>query len=266
MSEERAALEGQLGEAIPGFAVLDRDLRVGDVHADLAGRAGDGRLVLVREVQAVDAEVVTGVLDLLAAARSQGALLARHLGTGPDGPAPLVVIVAAQVDERSARRLAALDPEAVRLLEVREIASARAHSTYLVAHGGQAEPPSAAAVGERLTDLDPQTRRRVDLFVERLGRMDEELSLATIDGGLEWRWRGRPVCTVEVESGQARATVAGDDPRPLVDDEAVELLLDATLGRWIALTEEAEGLGAVEMRPPTPRPLIDPEELDALRE
>jgi len=266
---ESGGIEGlvaQLQEALPGFTALDRDLVLGDVTVELVGRTGDNRLVLVRRVESVDAEAMTGLLDLLSTARAQAALLARHVGAGVEASAPQVVLVTEEMDERAARRLAALDTDAVRVLEVREIASRRARSTFLVTHNEQADGPSTQAVDERLADLDHAVRRRVAVLVERLSRVDDELTLATTDDGLEWRWRGRPVCAILADGPAARATVAGQETRTLEDDEVLETVVDLAIARWLGAAEEAEGIGSLEVRPPAPRPLVGPEELDALRD
>ena len=108
---ESGGIEGlvaQLQEALPGFTALDRDLVLGDVTVELVGRTGDNRLVLVRRVESVDAEAMTGLLDLLSTARAQAALLARHVGAGVEASAPQVVLVTEEMDERAARRLAPL--------------------------------------------------------------------------------------------------------------------------------------------------------------
>jgi hypothetical protein len=245
-ASSEASLEAQLAEALPGFEALDRDLVLGDVRADLVGCFGDGRLALVHRVDQTGGEVVTAALDLLAAAREHTPFLARHLGARVEAPAPLVVIVAAQVDERSARRLSALGPDTVRLLELRAITSARASSTFLVPHGTEARPAGGAVLGERLADLAEPARARVEVLLERLRRIDEELGAATTDAGLEWRWRGRLVCALQVVEGEAQALVTGGEPRGLGSDDALETFVDGALARWSALVEEAEGLDTVE--------------------
>lgn len=245
--EGSEALVAQLRDALPGFTPLDRDVDLGEVRIELVGRSDDGRLVLVRRVERVDEVVVGELLDLLAAARTHAGLLARHLGTGTEEDGPSVVLVAEEVDDRSARRLAALD-QAVQVLEVRRVTSERATSTFLVARGESPEAPGPAAVGERLTDLAPDDRRRVELLVDRLRRVDDELTLASTEEGFEWRWRGRPIAVLVLDAGVARMTVEGQEPRAIESDDAVESLVDQSIARWMRVMEEVEGLGAVEMR------------------
>jgi len=266
MVEGKESLVNQLQEALPGFVGLDRDLLLNDVRVELVGRAGDGRLVLVHRVSKVDAAVLIDLLDLLSAVRTQAPLLARHVGTEVEAVVPLIVLVAEEVDERSTRRLAALDADSVHVLEVREIASERAHSTFLVAHGDGADGPATHGVAEQLAELDRTVRRRVEILAERLGRVDEEMALSAIDDRLEWRWRNHAICTVLIEDTEAHASVPGLEGHLLADDETLEVVVDEAIARWMAVTEEAEGLEAVEVRPPSPRPLVRPEELDALRE
>ncbi|MDA1265554.1 MAG: hypothetical protein O2816_10795, partial [Planctomycetota bacterium] len=125
----------QLKEALPGFHALDRGLTVGGVYVELVGKDGDGRLLLVRAVERVDDAVLTELLDLVALARTQSDLLARHLGGDRGAEPPLVVLVAGEVDARAARRLTALEHGAVRVLKTCTIQSERAASTFLVPHG-----------------------------------------------------------------------------------------------------------------------------------
>ena len=266
MFEGKETLVVQLQEALPGFVGIDRDLILNDVRVELVGRAGDDRLVLVHRVSKVDTGVVIDLLDLLSAVRTQAPLLARHVGADVEAAPPLIVLVAEEVDERSARRIAALDADSVHVLEVREIASERAHSTFLVAHGDTAEGPTALGVTDQLADLDRTVRRRVEVLAERLGRVDEEMVVNAIDDRLEWRWLSHAICTVVIEGADAHATVPGLEEHTLDDDETLEAVVDEAIARWMAVTEEAEGLEAVEVRPPSPRPLVRPEELDALRE
>lgn len=265
-SEGIEGLVAQLQEALPGFTVLDRDLVLGDVTVELVGRTGGSRLVLVRRVDHMDAEATAALLDLLSVAHTQAGLLARHVGLQSEGGLPQVVLVTGELDERTARRLAALDREALRVLEVREIASRRARSTFLVTQDGQGEAPTTRAIDERLADLDQVVRRRVELLSDRLARVDDELALSTTEEGLEWRWRGRSVCTVLADGADALVTIEGQEARGLEDDEALESVVDLAIARWLGVAEEAEGLVSLEVRPQAPRPLVGPEELDALRD
>lgn len=233
---ESAAFEAQLAEALPGFEALDTDLVLGDVRADLVGRLGDGRLALVCRVACADADAVGAALDLLAAAREHTPFLARHLGARVEAPSPLVVVVAARIDERAGRQLVALGPETVRLLELRAITSTSAETSFLAPYGSEARPGGPVVFGDRLADLGELTRARIEVLIERLRRVDEELNLGSTDEGLEWRWRGRLVCALQVNEGEAHALVTGEEPRGLTSDDALESFVDAALGRWAALS------------------------------
>lgn len=267
MTARNEELVTHLQETLAGFSALDRNLVLGDVSVELVGSLDDGRLVLVRSVSSVDATVIVELMDLLGAARSQATLLARHVGATGEGMTPLIVLVAEEVDEPAARRLATLDAEAIRILEVHKIVSERAQSTFLVSRTESTDVASSSQTMEvRLGGLDRTMRRRVELLVERLERVDEELNLVTTADGLEWRWRGRLVISLALEGSTAYAAVVGHEEQGLDSDELLESLVDRSIERWLAVTEETEDLGEVEVRPPAPRSLVEPEELDPIRD
>lgn len=267
MTAQNEELVAQLQEALAGFSALDRNLVLGEVSVELVGRLDDGRLVLVRSVSSVDATAIVELMDLLGAARSQAALLARHVGASGEGMPPLIVLVAEEVDELAARRLATLDAEAIRILEVHKIVSERAQSTFLVPRTEMVAVASSSQTMEaRLAGLDRTMRRRVELLVERLERVDEELILVTTTDGLEWRWRGRLVVSLALEGSTAYAAVVGHEEQDLDSDELLESLVDRSIDRWLSVTEETEDLSEVDVRPPAPRSLAEAEELDTLHD
>lgn len=235
MSE--GTLEAQLMDVMPGLRLLDRDVQLGGLTIERVGRAIDGRLVLFQFADEVDANVVAGVLDLCHAAEEHGDLLARHMGTPAEASLPLVVLVASSLDERAFKRLAAVDPARMRVLEVKEIRSSRATSTFLVARGEERPGFEAPALDERLAALEGATRRRVELFVSRLSRIDRELEVRTTEEGIDWRMSAGELCRMRIEGDQAFVSLPGREARELAEDEDVELLLDSVVSGWLELAE-----------------------------
>ena len=79
IEELQRDLERGLAESVPGLEVLDRELQLGEKScADLAGIDASGRLVFVMLVDGDGDASALAVLDALAYARENGALLARH--------------------------------------------------------------------------------------------------------------------------------------------------------------------------------------------
>ncbi len=260
MTRPPEGLFDRLREILPGFTLLDEGVTVGgdlaaQVRVDWVGRTAEGELAAIRHIPAADAQTLTELLDLLALLRSHGSLLARHVGGGNPSRPPKVVLIVDALDEQAARRLSVLEGDDLRVLEVRAIQSRRRSCTYLVPRLSGGTPLPTQAIEERLSELDLVLRRRVDALSDRLRRVDEELTVAALEEGLEWRWRGRPICSVSLGDGTPEVTVAGRETRGLGDDDSIEGILDLAIARWLEVSEESEGLDETARMP---RPLQPP--------
>jgi len=234
-----AALEAGVGEALPGLEILDRDLVFDQVgRADLAAVDALGRLVLVLVAGEDPDQAVLDALDLLAYARTNTSLLARHFGSRRSDPGlePRVVVVDPACDERLAVRLGALSSAGVEVFGVRTLRSAAGERAYLVATGRE----SAAATGEggirAFLDALPLPLQEVgEELTQRMSRLDEEL-LATGDAGsLVWRLHGEVLARFACSGDHLTASVAPHHlPAAVRRSADVDGVLEEALARLVA--------------------------------
>lgn len=293
-------LEAGLREALPGLVVLDRRLALGAptagaagagvagagaagagaAGADLVGVDRGGKLVLALRLADADGDgdgPVLTALDALAWARRNADLLARHLGDRrlrPQLP-PLVVLVADRFDPRAVDRLAPLIPDAVRLLEVRELWSERAATTVLRTVGLPAEARAAGGTADPrsfLDVLDEDLRAVADLVVRRLERIDEDVRCAPDRTGLGWSFRGVPLCWLSEVGGHLEGSVF-EEPEPMAfrSPAGIDAFVDAALARYVHLAGDDPGdpaaaaeLGEVELVPHAPPSVLSRGEREAL--
>ncbi|MCP3918206.1 MAG: hypothetical protein GY711_21865 [bacterium] len=269
-------LEIGLAHALPGVEIVDRDLGLGTIAADLVGVDPQGRLVLVLIPEDPgDASVLTAI-DAMSQARGTLALLARHL----EEPrlaldlAPQIVLVGERFEPRTIERLSVFDELELRLLEVREVRSARSVSTFFVDPGAGAAgaPPKLEARGVEnfLVGLDEDQRAGTELLVRRLERVGEGVQLVAAGERLEWRFRGAPLCSVAPVGDELQANFPRGAPRPLVEAEDFETFVEGAIERYFDLLDgppQDEDLQDVEIVPPADTgPILTPEEIEAFRE
>ena len=256
-------LEHALATALPGFAVLDRDLAVRDgardVRATLAGLDGLGRLwlVVVADEGADPERALLDALALLAFAREhRGVLSAQAEETR-------VAIVCSSAGDELARRAA---PVAAIEVFVRESWSSAngVHETLARrGPGADAEPETPARF---LAGLGARERGLAELCLERVPRLAGSVEVRAGADRLAWRGAGR-------ELGQLARREHGLTARAGRGGTNVELASEADVERWLAaLLDEHLGeapdddLAPLPESDPRPGPggvLLSPEELAA---
>lgn len=266
-----------LDSIFPGAVVVDRELALAapgrDADpvdpVDLVAIDGDGRLLLVARTVADGDRAALFVLDALAFARKNLSLFARHYANGgldPDA-APLVVLVAERFEPRLLERLAGLDPARVVCLEVRLLASRQRQEVYLVpvVPGGTAAP--GRAEGSRPVDflqhMDPELRPTGERLLERLQRIDEDLTATCSGRQMRFALDGEALCALTAHAEWLEARVLPEGGTFRISTRAdVDAFLEEVLQRALELFEPRGG-GSLLTPPPAPPPEPD---LDTLRE
>jgi hypothetical protein len=274
-----------LARAFPGVAIVDHGLELGPGAGavELAAVDGDGRLMLVTRVPADGSEAALLALDALAFARANLPLLAGHYhGAGLDAEqAPLLVLLAERFDPALLARLAAIDPALLACLEIRRIASRERAESYLMpialVAGTDAERRPARAA-DFLGHLDPELRPIAEALLQRLARIDEDLSASSSGRQMRFALAGEPICTLHAldRTLEARIAPLGGTFRIASRSDA-DAFLEAVLERTLELFQPSERKGPVlapaggEGRRPAMDPLLPtgailtPEELEAFR-
>jgi len=272
-----ALLEG-LDELVPGLELIDRDLELeGGVRADLAAADPAGRLWLVRvAVEDVD-QAALEALDLCARLTGELELLVRHLG--PErlrpGRPPRLVIVSPNCDARLAARLAPLAACGVEVIGLRSVKSANGERAYLVRLEASGRPvASEVGVSAFLAALPARHEALVNVLIERMQRLDEELSASADASAIVWRLGGEVLARVERSGERLQASVAPrHEPSALDGEPALERFVEQALGRLVRVLGLTRAPEAVEPGPRAVRPavhgdepLLSAEELQAFRE
>lgn len=272
-----ALLEG-LDELVPGLVLVDRDLELeGGLRADLAAADPAGRLWLVR-VAGEDADrAALEALDLCARLGRELELLVRHLG--PErlraGRPPRLVIVSPSCDERLAARLAPLAASGVEVIGLRSVKSANGERAYLVRLEANGRPvASEVGVSAFLRALPARHETLVHELIERMQRLDEELSVSADASAIAWRLGGEVLARVERSGDGLSASVAPrHEPLTLDGQPALERFVEQALARLVRVLGLARSAGPAEAGPrpvrAAPRgdePLLTDEELQAFRE
>ena len=234
-------LEAALGQALPGLAVLDRDLELGSgLSADVVGRVPDGRIVLVIECDGEGDAPVLAALDALAFAARHAGSLERHLGVeaasaGAESPAggarrTLVVLVSPRFTRKLQERLAPMTGGAtgaageaagpgrpggdVALFELHRLKSRRGASAWLVP-----VTPLAGVAPERrttpeqfLAGLPGGLMEIASQLARRIPRLDAAIEPSATEGGLAWSLRGAVVARVTRASHVDGALCASAHP------------------------------------------------------
>jgi hypothetical protein len=278
-AEERgpltALIEG-LDEIVPGLSVLDRELVFeGGARADLAAVDPSGRLYLVLLAHEDADKAALETLDAVAVVRTQLELLLRHFGQEHLNPerAPRVLVVSASSDARLAARLAALGDVGVQVFGLRAVKSAAGERAYLVRLDPAAQSTSGASgVAAFLRALPARLETLGRALVERMERLDEELTPAGDASTLVWRLSGEVLCRVERIGDLLQASVAPrHEPLPLGDLADLEKLVEKSLARLVrvlGLTRSERPANGARGGPPpaSDEPLLTPEEIQAFRE
>lgn len=269
-----AALEAGLDAVVPGLTVLDRELVFeGAGRADLAAVDPSGRLHLVLLASEDPDRAALEVLDAIAVVRSQLDLLVHHFGSEQMNPerAPRVLVVSPSSDARLVARLAALSDVGVLVFGLRTVKSSAGERAYLVRLDLPAPAtPGATGMAAFLRALPARLEGLGGALVERMERLDEELTPAGDATTLVWRLGGEVLCRVERIGDLLQASVAPrHEPLPLGDladlDRLVEKAL-AQLVRVLGLTRGEGGSNGARGAAPAEEPLLTPEEIQAFRE
>ena len=239
----RSDLEAALLDALPGLELLDRGLVLDGLATDAVGVDAEGRLNLVLFTDGLVEGLPLRVLDTLRLAKRQRFLLGRHLAEARlDVEVPArVVVVAEAFDAVVAERLACLPADQVRCYEVHEMRSAKGNSTLLQPAGSlpERELPSLQE-SDFLQSLETRERERVADLTQRIERIDREVAMASGPGGLEWRYRGTPLCRLRGEEEGLVGSVVEGPSFPLLAGRDVEGFLDAALRRYLQLLDSFE--------------------------
>jgi hypothetical protein len=263
-----AAWVDGLDEIVPGLEIVDRELLFeGGARADLVAVDPSGRLHLVLRAGEDAERAALDALDALALVRGQLELLVRHCGEGRVNPerAPRVLVVCAAPDARLVERLGALGDSGVVVLGLRTVKSAAGEHAYLV----RLDPAARAAAGPGgveafLRALPARLEALGAALLERMQRLDEELTCTGDSTTLVWRLAGEVLVKVERIGDLLQASVAPrHEPLPLADLGDLEGLLERALGRLVrvlGLNEASQPVGGAGPGKPKPLIPIHPEE------
>ena len=272
-----ALLEG-LDELVPGLELIDRDLELEDgLRADLAAADPAGRLWLVRVAGEDTDRAALEALDLCARLARELELLVRHLG--PErlrpGRPPRLVIVSPSCDARLAARLAPLAACGVEVIGLRTVKSANGERAYLVRLEASGRPvASEVGVSAFLRALPARHEALVNELLERMQRLDEELSASADASAIVWRLGGEVLARVEHSGERLQASVAPrHEPVTLDGAPALERFIELALARLVRVLGLARAPVPTEAGPRPVRavaradePLLTDEEIQAFRE
>lgn len=257
---EHAQIEAALLDAVPGLEVLDHQLVLDGLCADAVGVDAEGRLNLVLFIDGQAESLPMQVLDVLRLARRQRLLLARHLDEARlDFEAEAcVIVVASGFDALVAERLACLPKHQVRCFQVHEMRSEKGLSTLLLPAFPDARDQEwqPTAPDDFLSNLSDSMREMVTDLTARIERIDREVALASGPGGLEWRYRGTPLCRLRGDGDGLVGSVIEGPSFTLSKGGAgggrdLEGFLDASMRRFLNLMDT---LGQLEAASLGPRP------------
>jgi len=277
--EERGPLDSLsegLDDIVPGLEILDRELVLEGARADLVAVDPAGRLHLVQIAGEDGDKAALEVLDTLRILRANLELFVRHCGEGHVNPerAPRLVVVSLGADARLAQRLSTLADAGVSVLGLRSVKSAAGERAYLVRLDEAARPAGASGaaggVAVFLRALPARLEPLGNALVEKMERLDEELTPSADATTVVWRLGGEVLCRVERIGDLLQASVAPrHEPLPLADTGDLEKLVERALARLVRVLGLTRGERPAEPpRTGAPRgePLLSPEEIQAFRE
>ena len=260
-------IAANLPTIVPGAVVVDRGLQLGagrdpgrgpeSGEIDLAAVDGEGRLLLVCQVTGDGADGVLLTLDALAFARKNLPLLAHHFRDAglSSELSPLVVLVAESFEPQLLARLGGLDPSLLACLEFRRLSSRERQETYLVpvVPSAGAEPPrQASRPSDFLQHLSPDLRPVGERLLERLVRIDEDLTSTSSGRQMSFALNGEPICVLRIDAEGLEARVVPDGGSFRVSSHPdVDAFLEDVLQRTLELFEPRTGGGSLLAPPDT---------------
>jgi hypothetical protein len=267
-------VERELATAFPQARVVDRELEIAEGRSiDLVAVDAHGRVLLVSLVQEGGDASLLLALDALAFVRRNRDVLAHHLDHPPlrsEGP-PLAVLVAERFSDALLARLEGLDPDRLRCLEIRTVASQSRTGTYLVPvlpAGERGQPVATRDPVDFLDQVPPERRDVAELLLRRLVRVDERLDPTVVDHSLTLRLDGELLCTLTLVSGEIGARVAGRDHTHTIAAPAdIDPFVEEVLGRAHELIRTGDDpMVDVALDPTVPAgAILTPEEIEAFR-
>lgn len=271
------ALAQGLEDVLDGFHLLDREVRFDEaVRADLIGVDGSGRLVWVVVADDSDDRTALAVLDGMSFARRNPALLRRHFAAGVRGgganKATRLVLVLPTERTNLAERFKPFTGRELEILTVRTITSGAGERSYLtpVGTGGEVSDLVPSQDRDAFLDALPEGQRGLArILVERMRRMDDELSFETSQAGVLWTYQGETLAQLEHrDTGLAGGVAPEFSPLRIATELDVERFLDAAVGRLVRLFSDdsqpaRRDLGELAFGE---GPLLTPEEIAAFRD
>ena len=239
-----ADLGSALRQALPDLALLEQDLEFDGACFDRACADRTGRLWLVTQSARGDAAVLEAAVDAHAlGARLMAWLEERHPGRIDRLVAPSLAAVGPPPSELLRRRLEAVQADCwwVGLRTVRSGGREQRIASL--------EPVGSGAQAQGLGGLAEPERRRVEALTQRLRRIDGSLELSEGPHGRAWELGGRTLVTAWVRDGVPLAAVGDERPVALVDDGALEALLDRCAEEYLQQAPDEGELPQHELRP-----------------
>jgi hypothetical protein len=187
----------------------------------------------------------------------------------------VVALVAETFSDRMLGRLSGLNPESVRLFELRTVVSARGEHVYLAPI--DAAPARAAVLAPRGSDvflraLDPARRELAEFALKRIARIDDLVTHAASEKTITWRWKGELLCSLGSLDDHLDARVEPDGKSLRLGSVAdIEAFVDLALQRYVELLgAPTAGVAAPLLAGPASnleaRELLTPAELEAFRQ
>ncbi len=267
-------VERELVTAFPQAQVVDRELEIAAGRTiDLVAVDAHGRLLLISLVQGDGDASLLLALDALAFVRRNRDVLAHHLGypqPRSEGP-PLAVLVAERFSDALLARLEGLDPDRLRCLEIRTVASQTRTGTYLVPvlpAGERGQPVASSDPVDFLEQVPPERRDVAELLLRRLVRVDERLEATVVDHSLTFRQGGELLCTLTLAGGAIGARVATREHTHDIGAPAdIDSFLEEVLGRTHELIRAGgDPMVDIALDPHVPSgAILTPEEIEAFR-
>ena len=221
---------------------VDSALDLGDGRKiDWIGIDPSGRIVFVLHCDGDGEAAVLAALDAWVFFERNRTVLGEHLRSTRVRPAlaPILALIADSFSEQMLARLCGLSASGLRLLELRQLSSARGERAYLVAVSpsfGRSSPSAARGPEAFLSALPEGQRSLGELLIRRIGRIDDQLFVSAGDRSLSWRLGDEPVCSITQIDGVIEGQIAPEgDPRAIVDASQVEIFVDHVLGRYVAM-------------------------------
>src|SRR5204863_7532884 len=148
---------------------------------DWVGIDPSGRVVFALHCDGSGEEGVIAALDALVFFERNRAVLGQHLRSprARASLAPTIALIADSFSELLLARLCGLGSASLRLLELRQLSSARGERAYLVPVApsfGRNAPPAPRGPEAFLSALSEAKRPLGELLVNRIGRIDDQLT------------------------------------------------------------------------------------------